>query len=243
MRPCVETSLADIDIARFELEYVPSATSPEIRRENGRSTEEKLRALRLLTPAGKPTNAAILLFGKEPRFIFPGAYIQFLRIDGPRLTDPIKDQKEISGQIPDQFRQIEEVLHLNVSTTAGIGGTVRQERSDYPIDALQQLARNAVLHRNYDGSTAPVRIYWYSDRIEFLSPGGLYGEVTPENIWRNVTAYRNPGLAEGMKTFGLVERFGYGLMRTQKALADNGNPPIEAEFQPSTVLFTVRRAP
>jgi ATP-dependent DNA helicase RecG len=241
-RPCGDADLDDLDLVRFEAEYVPSAVSPEIRRQNGRTTEEKLRALRLLSRDGKPTHAAILLFGKDPRAYFAGAYIQFLRLDGPALTDPVIDQKEIGGPIPDQTRQIEELLKLNIRTAARMGGARRQETSDYPIEALEQLVRNAILHRNYEASTMPTKVYWYSDRIEIINPGGLYGEVTPETIWQNATAYRNPSLAEGLKTLGVVERFGFGLARARQALAENGNPPLAYEFLENFVLFKMEPA-
>jgi ATP-dependent DNA helicase RecG len=241
-RPCADATLEDLDLVRFEAEYVPSAISPEIRRQNGRTTEEKLRALRLLSRDGKPTHAAILLFGKDPRAYFSGAYIQFLRLDGPSLTDPIIDQKEISGSIPDQVRQIEELLRLNIRTAATIGGIRRVETSDYPIAALEQIVRNAVLHRNYEASTTPTKVYWYSDRIEIINPGGLYGDVTPQTIWRNATAYRNPSLAEGLKALGVVDRFGFGLVRAKQALAENGNPPLAYEFVESFVLFKMEPA-
>lgn len=241
-RPCRDASLDDLDLVRFEAEYVPSATSPEIRRQNGRSTEDKLRALRLLSPAGRPVNAAILLFGKDPRAYFPGAYIQFLRLDGRNLTDPIVDQKEIGGTIQDQARQIEELMRLNLRTTAIISGPQRREQSDYPLEALEQMIRNALLHRSYDGSTMPVKVYWYSDRIEIINPGGLFGEVTPETIWQNATAYRNPLLAEGLKTLGIVERFGFGLVKARQALRDNGNPPLGFQFEPNFTLFKVEPA-
>lgn len=238
-RPCLDSSIDDIDLGRFESEYVPSATSPEIRRQNGRSTEDKLRALRLLSREGKPVNAAILLLGKNPRAYFPGAYIQFLRIGGANLTDPILDQKEISGTVPDQIRQIEEVLRLNLRISATIGGTVRQEQSDYPIESLEQIVRNALLHRSYDASTMPVKVYWYSDRIEIINPGGLFGEVTPETIWKNATAYRNPLLAEGLKNLGFVERFGFGLVKARRALESNGNPPLSTDFEHNYTMFKV----
>ena len=238
-RPCTDASLEDLDLYRFETEYVSSATSPEIRRENGRSTEDKLRALRLISRDGRPTNAALMLIGKEPRQFLPGAYIQFLRIDGPELFDPILDQKEVGGTVPDQVRQIEEIMRLNLRTTTTIGGPRRREKSDYPSEALEQLIRNALLHRTYDTSTMPVKVYWYSNRIEIINPGGLYGEVNPDTIWQNVTAYRNPMLAEGLKTLGVVERFGYGLVKARHAIASNGNPPLRTQFEPNFTLFTV----
>lgn len=238
-RPCLDASLEDLDLVRFEAEYVPSATSPETRRQNGRSTGDKLRALRLLSREGRPVNAAILLLGKDPRSFFPGAYIQFLRLDGSSLTDPIIDQKEIGGTVPDQVRQIEELMRLNVRITATIGGSQRREQPDYPLEALEQIVRNALLHRTYDQSTMPVKVYWYSDRVEVINPGGLFGEVTPETIWKNATAYRNPLLAEGLKSLGVVERFGYGLVHAGKMLNENGNPSLGYQFEPNYTLFKV----
>ncbi|HUO23025.1 MAG TPA: ATP-binding protein [Caulobacteraceae bacterium] len=236
-RPCADATLDDLDLHRFETEYLPSATSPEIRRENGRSTEEKLRALRLTSRDGRPTNAALLLLGKNPRQYLPGAYIQFLRLDGHQLIDHVIDQKEIGGTVPDQVRQIEELMRLNLRTTVEIGGAQRIEQADYPVDALEQLIRNALLHRTYDASTMPVKVYWYSDRIEIMNAGGLYGEVNPDTIWQNVTAYRNPLLAEGLKSLGVVERFGYGLVQARRAIEANGNPPLMTQFEPNYTLF------
>lgn len=241
-RPCLDASQDELDLVRFESEYVPSATSPEIRRQNSRATEEKLRALRLLSRDGKPVNAAILLLGKDPRAYFPGAYIQFLRLDGPNLTDTILDQKEIGGTVPDQVRQIEELVKLNRRTTATVGGPQRRQQTNYPLEALEQIVRNALLHRSYDSSTMPVKVYWYSDRIEIINPGGLFGEVTPETIWQNATAYRNPLLAEGLKNLGIVERFGFGLLRARQVLEENGNPPLGFQFEPNFILFKVEPA-
>lgn len=241
-RPCTDASLDDLDLHRFETEYVPSATSPEIRRENGRSTEEKLRALRLISRDGRPTNAALLLLGREPRQYLPGAYIQFLRLDGPDLVDPVLDHKEVAGTVLDQVRQIEELMRLNLRTTVAIGGAQRREQADYPVEALEQLIRNALLHRTYDASTMPVKVYWYSDRIEIMNPGGLYGEVNPVTIWQNVTAYRNPLLAEGLKSLGVVERFGYGLVQARRAIEANGNPVLTTQFEPNYTLFRVEPA-
>jgi len=241
-RPCLDASRNELDLIRFEGEYVLSATSPEIRRQNSRSTEDKLRALRLVSHEGKPVNAAILLLGKDPRAYFPGAYIQFLRLDGPNLTDTILDQKEIGGTIPDQVRQIEELLKINRRTTARVGGPQRQQQADYPLEALEQIVRNALLHRSYDGSTMPVKVYWYSDRIEIINPGGLFGEVTPETIWQNATAYRNPLVAEGLKNLGIVERFGFGLLQVCLLLKENGNPPLGFQFEPNFTLFKVEPA-
>ena len=132
-------------------------------------------------------------------------------------------------------------MRLNLRTSVAIGGAQRKEQSDYPFEALEQLIRNALLHRTYDASTMPVKVYWYSDRIEIINPGGLYGEVNPETIWQNVTAYRNPLLAEGLKSLGVVERFGYGLIKARRALEMNGNPPLKTQFESNHTLFKLEK--
>jgi ATP-dependent DNA helicase RecG len=118
-------------------------------------------------------------------------------------------------------------------------GLRHAEEPDYPVRAIRELALNAVMHRTYDGTSAPVRINWFRDRIEIQNPGGLYGQVTPEN-YRQVTDYRNPVLAEAMKVLGYVERFGVGIARAEAACRANGNPPPEFVFVATHVSVTVR---
>ena len=85
--------------------------------------------------------------------------------------------------------------------------------------------------------------YWFDDRIEFLNPGGPYGNVTVQNFGEpGLTDYRNPNLAEAMRVLGLVQRFGAGLNVARRELAANGNPPLEFDANPNYVRVTVRPA-
>ncbi len=85
---------------------------------------------------------------------------------------------------------------------------------------------------------------WFDDRIEISNPGGPYGIVTKENFGRpGVADYRNPAIAAVLKTLGFVQRFGAGIAETHRALAANGNPPVQFEVEPTFVLATVRSAP
>jgi ATP-dependent DNA helicase RecG len=96
-----------------------------------------------------------------------------------------------------------------------------------------------VMHRNYEGTSAPVRVNWFEDRVEIQNPGGLYGQVTPESFGK-VTDYRNPVLAEALRALGYVEKFGAGISRARAVLARNRNPPPEFTFDPSYFQVTVR---
>src|SRR5262249_39096430 len=106
----------------------------------------------------------------------------------------------------------------------------------------QQLARNAVLHRNYEDTNAPVRITWFNDRIEIQNPGGPFGQVTQQNFGQpGITDYRNPHLPEAMKNLGYVQRFGIGIELARQQLDKNSNPPVEFVVEPSHLLAIVRR--
>ncbi|HEY1350509.1 MAG TPA: ATP-binding protein [Ktedonobacteraceae bacterium] len=190
-----------------------------------------------------PTTLGILVIGKDHRQFLPGAYIQFLRVDGKELTDPIKDQKEIDGSLPDLLKTLDEVLLSNITIATDITSQPMEKRHpDYPIVALQQLSRNALLHRTYEDTNAPVRIYWFSDRIEILNPGGPFGQVTPENFGDpGITDYRNPYLAEAMKNIGYIQRFGMGITMAHNAMKKNGNPAPEFKISSYNVLVTLRR--
>ena len=116
--------------------------------------------------------------------------------------------------------------------------------SPYPLAAIQQLVYNAVLHRTYEHTNAPVRIYWFNDRIEILSPGGPYGNVTQENFGLpGITDYRNPNLAATMKIFGFVQAFGRGIAIAHNEMQLNGNPEIEFRKDQANILCILRRKP
>lgn len=245
IQPVHSATLEDLDFDLFRLVYLPSSVSVEIIEENDRPIADQLTSLRFaaVEPQSAPTVLGILVSGKDPAQFLPGAYIQFLRIDGLELTDPIKDQKEIGGPLPDQLKMLDETLQINISTASDITSKpIETRHPDYPIVALQQLARNAVMHRTYEGTNAPVRIHWFSDRIEILSPGGAFGQVNRENFGApGTTDYRNPHLAEAMKNLGYVQRFGIGIEIARKELEKNGNPPPEFVVEDTFIMAIVRR--
>ncbi|MDP8238102.1 MAG: ATP-binding protein [Candidatus Hatepunaea meridiana] len=243
IHPLGASSITDLDLDLFTRIILPSFQPPEVIEENTRTIEEQLASLRFTTLDGIPTVLGILVTGINPRMLIPCSYVQFLRIDGEDITDPIISQKEIQGALPDLLRRLEEVLELNISVASDITSSSREIRSpDYPLQALQQLCRNAVLHRSYQGTNAPIRVYWYNDRIEIHSPGGPYGQVNRDNFGKPaITDYRNTNLAEAMKHLGYVQRFGYGLVLAKKVLAINGNPDLEFVVDDTNILVTIRK--
>ncbi|MSO99875.1 MAG: transcriptional regulator [Acetobacteraceae bacterium] len=243
-QPVAGTSLSDLNLPRFQEEYLPAVVPPDVLAENGREITDQLRALRILAPDGRPTAAGLLICGKSPRAWLPGAYIQFVRYPGAEIGDIVQNHKEIDGPLSHLLRRLDEVIAHNIETWADLSGVVQRNQATYPTVALQELARNAVIHRTYEGTAAPVRLTWFSDRVEIMSPGGPYGAVTIDSFGdEGVTDYRNPTLGEAAKALGFIQRFGSGIPRARAALARNGNPPPEFLAAPSYVRVTVRIAP
>lgn len=242
-RPADGMEIEDLDPDFLRSHYFPAAVATPVLESNQRTFEQQLRSLRLVH-GGRPTWGATLAFGRDPQGPLPGAYVQFLRIDGTEITDSITQQKQLTGRLDDVIRRLNDLLDLSVSVRTKVAGTRREvQQPDYPVDALRQLVYNAVMHRSYEGTNTPIRVYWYSDRVEIANPGGLYGRMTSENFGKGDTDYRNPLLAEIMHSLGFAQRFGLGVPLARKLLAENGNPKPEFHFEPTRVVATVRAVP
>jgi len=245
IQPVPSAGLDDLDLDIFRRVYLPSALPTEVLENNQRTIEQQLCSMRFVTADSdpKPTVLGILVIGKDPRQFIPGAYIQFLRIDGETLADPIKDQKEIDGPLPELLWMLDETFKAHISVASDVTAQpIEIRRPDYPLVALQQLARNAFLHRTFEATNAPTRITWFSDRIEIINPGGPYGQVNQENFGDpGITDYRNPHLAEALKNLGYVQRFGVGIQIARSELEKNGNSPLEFFARDAHVLVIVRR--
>jgi ATP-dependent DNA helicase RecG len=228
MRACREASIKDLAMDLFKLVYLPSGVSQEVLDENDRTIEDQLGSLRLYHRAlDAPTNGAVLLFGKDPLSYFPGAYVQYVKYDGPTQADtPIGDER-FTGDLLNLMRELDRLAKDLANHRPVRRADLTEETvADYPPLALHELLINAVVHRNYDGSTTPVSINHYSDRIEIQNPGSLYGDLTKEQFPKG-TAYRNPVLAEAAKTLGFANRFGRGVTLAARLLERNGSPPLE----------------
>ena len=157
------------------------------------------------------------------------------------VDDPV-GERLFSGDLLTVLRELQAFISLPANRHPVTESALRERTvTDYPPVAIRELLLNAIMHRSYE-SNAPVRFYWYDDRIEIQNPGGLYGMASPENFPRQ-TDYRNPVLSEALATLGYVNAFGRGVIRAQEALRRNGNPKAEFEFETSHVLATIRRAP
>ena len=243
-RVCQEANLGDLALDLFVLAYRENAVSAEIVEENDRPLELQLASLRFYDLGrGRPTNAGVLLFGKQPGSFFPGAYVQYVQYRGESQADDVVQERRLGGDLLDVLRDLNRLAN-ELAEERPVAQIDLSDRLvfDYPPKAMRELLMNAVIHRNYEDSTTPIMVNHYNDRIEIYNPGGLYGELTAEQF-PDGTSYRNPILAEAAKVLGFVNRFGRGIRVAEREVDRNGSPPISFEPRPNFFRATVRKRP
>ena len=223
--PCFSATISDIDTDFIKNDYLPKVIDPQLLAEDDRDIKEQMAAIHLYdTDHNRPTNAAVILFGKDPKFFMHGAYIQYVHFAGTDNGSEILNEREFKGSLAKMLPVLESFVRDAVVTSRPVPISMLREQTvyNYPELALRELLMNACMHRDYQ-SNMPIRFYQYSDRIEILNAGGLYSEARPENF-PNVNDYRNPIIAEAMKVLRYVNMFNRGIERVKTMLNDNGNP-------------------
>lgn len=160
-----------------------------------------------------PTLAGLLAFGKNPQKYFPSYTITCGAYRGRDfLSDTIRE-KSLSGSldeiIEDAISFLKFCIHQDHSLEENLR---RKDEYQYPIEALREGIVNAVCHRDYTITGSAIRIFFFEDRIEIRSPGGLPNTLTLESmIFRQFT--RNQAIASFLSGYGYMEKRGKGILR------------------------------
>jgi ATP-dependent DNA helicase RecG len=195
IRPVPFAQLDDLDLDLFQRRLLPVLFPQEVLAENDRSLVHQLASLRFATydAPHQPTTLGILVCGKEPQRFLPGAYVQFVRYDGMDV-DLIKTSQRITGVISEIAERLNVLLRLNISTALDLSDLYERRISDYPEEALRQIAINALLHRDktqmrlcaWSGLTialrSPVRAACTAG--SHLRTSGEARRTTATRIWR-----------------------------------------------------------
>jgi len=198
---------------------------------------EALMRLNLLRD-GKLTNASILLFGKEPQISFLQAEVRCVRFKGNEPVKPFIDMKIISGDIINQVnKSLDFVLEHIPKAVWLIGKPQREERYQYPPDAIREAIVNAVCHRNYE-EKGNVQIRVFDDYLEVWSPGELPKPLMPEDLRKTHKSIpKNPSIARQFFWIKFVEEVGTGTNDMIKYCKEWEIP--EPEFKHITGDFVV----
>ncbi len=168
-----------------------------------------------ITRENKITLAAVMLFGIYPQAYFPQLSIIATCVPGYEMgsVDAVgsrfTDTKRIEGTIPDMLDAALAFVQNNMRTATKIDPKtgIRIDLPQYPMDAVREAVLNALVHRDYSFHTEgmPIQLVMYSDRMEIINPGGLYGRLTVDQLGQAQPDTRNPVLVTAMETLGKTE--------------------------------------
>ena len=235
--PCLGATINDIDTSYIKQEYLPQVIDAEVLANDTRDIKEQLASIHLYDLTHDcPTNAAIILFGINPRHFLPGFYIQYVRFAGNAIGGLVLNEKRFQGPLYKLLPELELFVSNAIITQRPVPISLFREKTvnNYPNNALRELLMNACMHRDYQ-SNMPVRLYQFDDHIEIMNAGGLYGEARPENF-PTVNDYRNPIVAEAMKEMKYVNMFYQGIRRVQEMLRENDNEEAVFDVTKLTVF-------
>lgn len=250
-------------IVGFEDDIVPGATQEDLdesvveeyernrilRGPRGESftRTELLRDAGAIDPSGVPTVAGILLFGSNPQRFFPQVGVVIVRFKGTSVREAaISDERysrrvEITGPAARLAKETWQEVRDQICQEPHINGLERQERFEYPEVAVREAVMNAICHRDYTIMGQRVEIRLFDDRMEIMSPGGLPGHITLDNIVDEHYS-RNPRLVRGLYYWGYIEELGQGVDIILEAMAREHHPMPEFRDTGQSFTVTLRNA-
>ena len=225
-------TIADIDSAAVE-QFVRRA-----RAERQFPLAEKARVADVLTHLhlladGKATNAALLLFGRDPQQFIPCAEIRCMHFHGTEIQRPVPFYRVFKGNL---FEQVDHAVDFVLSKVNRSVGTRAQGpeapvRLELPEDVVAEAIVNAVVHRDY-ASSAAVQVSVFADRVEVWNPGELQPPLTPEGLRKpHRSILRNHHVAETMFLAHYIEKYGTGTLMMIRESVKHALPEPRFDIQ------------
>lgn len=231
-----DASLADIDeqsVRQFLKDGDESGRMPDV---SGLSVLEILDKLRIVKD-GKFKRAAIILFGKDPNRFFPNVQVKIGRFTGK--DEDLKFQEIEEGNLVQLLENIPKQLNRTFLTRLiDFKGLQRIEKGEYPVAAIREMLLNALVHKNYMGSTIQLRVY--DNKITIWNEGNLPEGLSYAALKRTHSSLpRNPIIADVCFKAGYIDTWGRGTLKIFNSCREAELPEPEIQPLDSGVLVTI----
>ena len=229
-RPCMDATLDDLDekavadfvrIARLERQFPLTEKRP---------LSDVLTHLHLIHE-GNPTNAALLLFGRDPQRFLPCAEVRCMHFHGTEIQRPVPFYRIFKGAV---FEQVDMAVDFVISKLQSVGTRTESNqapvRYEIPPDVIREAIVNAIAHRDYTSAGA-VQVSVFADRVEVWNPGERLHRLTTESLRHpHGSIARNHRLCEVLFLARYIEKYGTGtLMMIRECLTHNLPEPVFAQ--------------
>ncbi|HEY8856977.1 MAG TPA: ATP-binding protein [Rugosibacter sp.] len=246
--PPFDTSTSDgvslKDLSRKRIDWFLETA----RRERGFALKSNTTTQALLTHLnlldnGKPTNAALLLFGTNPQRFHRTAETKCVHCHGTQYRRPFASQQIYAGNLFEQADQARDFVLAKINRAVGIRATSNQAPATYelPPDAVGEAIVNAIAHRDYN-SNASVEVRLFADRLEVWNPGALPGTLTLDDLREaHPSVPNNPLIAESLYLTRYIEKAGSGTERMIELCREAGLPEPAFELRAGSFVITLWR--
>jgi len=246
----------------FESEAVPGASKDDLSRKmideymgkraqrtkrpyNGK-VDDLLREIGAIDNADRPTVSGIMLFSEYPQHWLPQSGIVFAKFVGktPRGENGLAGytrREELIGPLPRLIEGSWNLIWSEMAVSAVVKGLEREETTEYPQFAVREAIVNAICHRDYRLKGRRIEIRMYADRLEVISPGGLPGFITIDNIVDEHFS-RNPRIVNGLFQWGYIEELGLGIDRMMEEMEQAGHRPPMFDARPYSFSVTLHNS-
>ena len=237
--PVEHATLKDIDLQTLKY-FINKAIASKRMAVDAKSDSIKtmLGKLNLMTPDRQFTYAAILMFGKNPQRFFREAYFKIGRF-GKDDAD-LLFQDIIDGNILQMADKVLSVLRSKYLTSPiRYEGLLRIEDLEYPEEALREAILNAIVHKDYTGTSIQLSIY--KDKLILWNEGKLPEDMNIKQLkGKHPSRPRNKNIAEVFFRAGFIEVWGRGIAKINSALANAGLPRPAIEENAGGLQLTFR---
>jgi len=205
-------------------------------------TKALLTHLNLLDK-GKPTNAAIMLFGSNPQRFHRPSETKCIHCHGTEYRRPFASLQVYGGDLFEQADQARDFVlgKINRSVGTRAAGITAPAHYELPPEAVEEAIVNAIAHRDYN-SNASVEIRLFADRLEVWNPGALPGTLTLDDLHDDHPSVpNNPLIAESLYLTRYIEKAGSGTQRMIELCREAGLPEPDFELRAGSFIVTLWR--
>ena len=188
---------------------------------------------------GNFSNAAVLLFGKNPGRYLPQAKIRVTAFQGKKSENEILYDQYYQGNL---FKIIETVWDFFVITfgqRSQIRGLQRTLKANFPTIAVREGLMNAIVHRDYSSLNSGVNVFLYPDKLQIINTGRLPDGISIENLREeHFSILRNPDIAQVCYIRGFIEMLGSGTLRMISNCKSEGFSEPEWKVSGNSTILT-----
>ena len=189
------------------------------------------------------SNAAILLFGKQPQRFFNSSEIKCAHFHGTKVEKPIPFYQVYKGNIFDLIDQSVNFVLSKIDYAVGSRKSGPQAPTAYeiPPEVIEEAIVNAIAHRDYD-SNGSVQVMLFADRLEIRNPGSLPPALSLDKLTKDHSSFPfNPLIAEALYLTKYIERMGTGIQDMITRCAEAGLPAPSFKMEDTFVVVIKRK--